>query len=156
MFQTIQAIIEEHQDKKRFMRLIKCIESGNYNEFTNLLEICFQKSNFTDYVGILFRETILETSNIDFLSKLLEYKINPNVKDVDSVTPLHQAVESGDPRKVKLLLDYKANPNAQDNRGVTALHIANSYDGTSDIIQLLLKYGANPGIKDNLGKVYLM
>ncbi len=44
----------------------------------------------------------------------------------------------------------------QDNRGVTALHIANSYDGTSEIIQLLLEYGANPGIKDNLGKVYLM
>ena len=81
---------------------------------------------------------------------LLEKGANPNAKDDDGKTPLHNAVKEGHVEIVKLLLEHGANPNAQDDGGLTPLHSA-AFHGYVEIVKLMLEHGANPNAKTILG-----
>jgi cytohesin len=79
--------------------------------------------------------------------------VPPNTGD-GSLSPLHQAVFSGDPRFVRMLLEKGANPNARDSAGETPLHEAlrrRNYE----MVGALLDFGANPNLPDRSGRTPL-
>jgi ankyrin repeat protein len=93
---------------------------------------------------------------------LLDREADPNARNWDDVTPLHQAVRARNLGVVEVLLARGADPNARDkSRGSTPLRRAVSGTGaggtagTADLMapltRLLLKYGADPDMRDKRG-----
>jgi len=78
---------------------------------------------------------------------LLERGANPNAKDKDGETPLHEAAKNGHVDVVKLLLEKGADLNARDYMGRTPLHYA-AENGHVDVVKLLLEHGADFKKKD--------
>jgi ankyrin repeat protein len=93
---------------------------------------------------------------------LLDRGADPNARNWDHVTPLHQAVRARNVAVVEVLLARGADPNARDkSRGSTPLRRAVSATGAggtagtmelmAPLTRLLLKYGADPDMKDKRG-----
>jgi ankyrin repeat protein len=93
---------------------------------------------------------------------LLDRGADPNARNWDDVTPLHQAVRARDLGVVEVLLSRGADPNARDkSRGSTPLRRAVSGTGaggtagTADLMapltRLLLQYGADSDLRDKRG-----
>lgn len=51
-------------------------------------------------------------------------KLNIDIKDNYSCTPLHFAALNKQPKNVEILLAMKSDPNAKDAKGRTPIHIA--------------------------------
>jgi uncharacterized protein len=93
---------------------------------------------------------------------LLDRGADPNARNWDDVTPLHQAVRARNLAVVEVLLARGADPNARDkNRGSTPLRRAvtgtgaGGTAGTDDLMapltRILLEYGADPDARDKRG-----
>jgi ankyrin repeat protein len=93
---------------------------------------------------------------------LLDHGADPNARNWDDVTPLHQAVRARNLAVVEVLLARGADPNARDKiRGSTPLRRAVSATGAGGtagssalmvpLAQILLKYGADPDALDKRG-----
>lgn len=93
---------------------------------------------------------------------LLDRKADPNARNWDGVTPLHQAVRARNLAIVEELLQRGADPNARDkSRGSTPLRRAVSNTGAGGtagraaamlaLTELLLKSGADPNSCDKRG-----
>jgi ankyrin repeat protein len=93
---------------------------------------------------------------------LLDRGADPNARNWDDVTPLHQAVRARNIAVVEVLLARGADPNARDgSHGSTPLRRAVSGTGaggtagTTDLMvpltRLLLRYGADPDMRDKRG-----
>ena len=73
--------------------------------------------------------------NLEVASLLLDKGADPNFRDKEGRTPLHQVLEVGH----VLLQKCGANANARDKDGFTPLHIA-SHNGYHDVVELLLEH----------------
>ena len=93
---------------------------------------------------------------------LLDLGADPNARNWDDVTPLHQAVRARNLAVVEVLLARGADANARDRlRGSTPLRRAVSGTGAGGtagtaalmvpLTQILLKYGADPDARDKRG-----
>jgi ankyrin repeat protein len=93
---------------------------------------------------------------------LLDRGADPNARNWDDVTPLHQAVRARNLAVVQVLLARGADPNARDKiRGSTPLRRAVSSTGaggtagTAELMvpltRILLEYGADPEARDKRG-----
>ncbi|MBI2824360.1 MAG: ankyrin repeat domain-containing protein [Planctomycetia bacterium] len=93
---------------------------------------------------------------------LLDRGADPDARNWDHVTALHQAVRARNLAVVEVLLARGADPNARDkSRGSTPLRRAVSATGaggtagTAELMvpltQILLKYGADPDARDKRG-----
>lgn len=88
------------------------------------------------------------------IESLLKRGVNPNIRDKDGQTPLHNAAYLGHVAVAKLLLEHGADIHARDNANWTPLHDAAS-GGHVDVVKLLLEHGADPNIKDKNGNTLL-
>jgi ankyrin repeat protein len=90
---------------------------------------------------------------------LLDHGADPNARNWDDVTPLHQGVRARNLAVVEILLAHGADPNARDKiRGSTPLRRAVSETGAGGtagtarlmvpLTKMLLDYGADPNAKD--------
>ena len=81
-------------------------------------------------------------------------KINPNIKDDSSQTPLHIAVVKNHFETVSLLLKHSmCKPNLQDNDGNTALHLS---VGSIYAVKLFLSHtNIDINIQNNVGNTPL-
>jgi hypothetical protein len=77
--------------------------------------------------------------------------INVNVKDVNGMTPLHWAVETGHIEIIRLLLQNGADVKAKSNYGDTPLHWAAIF-GNVDILHLLVENGADLEAQSSYGE----
>jgi ankyrin repeat protein len=95
-------------------------------------------------------------------SLLLDRGADPDARNWDDVTPLHQAVRARNLAVTELLLKRGADPNARDKlRGSTPLRRAVSATGASltagtsalmvPLTRLLLEHGADPDARDKRG-----
>ena len=93
---------------------------------------------------------------------LLDRGADPNARNWDAVTPLHQAVRARNLAVVQVLLERGADPNAKDKlRGSTPLRRAVSGTGAGEtagtsalmapLTKLLLEHGADPNACDKRG-----
>ncbi len=88
------------------------------------------------------------------IESLLKQGVNPNIRDKDGKTPLHNAAYLGHVAVAKLLLEHGADIHARDNANWTPLHWA-AYKGHFDVARLLLERGADPTVKNRDGKTPL-
>lgn len=99
---------------------------------------------------------------VDIALLLVDSGADPDARNWDDVTPLHQAVRARNLGVAELLLERGADPNARDrSRGSTPLRRAVSSTGaggtagTAELMvplaRLLLEHGADPDAKDRRG-----
>ena len=88
----------------------------------------------------------------DFMKvrELLAQGADPNVRDEDQRTPLHQAVLGGSVGLVGLLIESGADLNAKDSHGFTPLHFA-AQEHEPEIARILLGRGADVNALDEDG-----
>ena len=85
---------------------------------------------------------------------LLTRGANPDARDEDQRTPLHQAVLGNSVGLVGLLIECGANVNAGDSRGFTPLHFA-AEEHAPEIVRILVGKGADPNARDEDGNSVL-
>jgi len=76
-------------------------------------------------------------ANYEITRELLKNGANPNVRQQEDITPLHQAAIHGDEKILTLLLEYGADVFARMSNGKTAKDLATEKEHT-EIIKLLL------------------
>ena len=82
--------------------------------------------------------------------ELLAKGADPNVRDDDLRTPLHQAVLGNSVGLIGLLLESGADVNAKDVHGFTALHFA-AQEYLPEIARILVGKGADVNARDEDG-----
>jgi len=86
--------------------------------------------------------------------ELLAKGVNPNVRDEDLRTPLHQAVLGSSVGMVGLLIESRADLNAKDSHGFTPLHFA-AQEYLPEIAQILVGKGEDVNAVDEDGNSVL-
>jgi uncharacterized membrane protein YfcA len=92
-----------------------------------------------------------EAAAIELLKKK---QADPNARDAAGDTPLHRAVEKGQPRVVQALLAAGADPNVRAKRGETPLHLA-ALHAEPELTDLLLGAKADPRARNDDGESVL-
>lgn len=93
--------------------------------------------------------------NIKAIKKLLMHGADPNISDMEQVTPLHLACKFGDIKLLDLLLLYDANINCKDFNSYTPLHYCIEYK-KEDLLENLLLAEADANIPNLHGLNPLM
>jgi ankyrin repeat protein len=86
--------------------------------------------------------------------ELLAQGANPNVRDEDLRTPLHQAVLGNSVGLVGLLIEAGAELDAKDSQGYTPLHFA-AQEFLPEIARILVGKGADVNARDEDGNSVL-
>ncbi len=87
--------------------------------------------------------------NVNQAKLLLSQGADPNVKDWNKKSALHNAIKNQSEDMVLLLLDYDADINAQDRYENTALHLAIEIQ-SKEMVELLLSHGADMNARNNM------
>jgi uncharacterized protein len=86
--------------------------------------------------------------------ELLAQGADPNVRDEDERTPLHQAVLGSSVGVLGLLIESGADVNAKDNQGFTPLHFA-AQEHLPEMVRILVGKGAEVNARDEDGNTVL-
>jgi uncharacterized protein len=109
------------------------------NESVFLDKIKNAKINIEEFnereMSLLHVASLVENSSV-FIKKLIELRINVNIRDSNGNTPLMEATNYNCPNNVKTLIDYNADLSLYNNDLNTPLHIACS--GNNIIIAKIL------------------
>ncbi|MCY3823422.1 MAG: ankyrin repeat domain-containing protein [Nitrospinae bacterium] len=79
---------------------------------------------------------------------MLRNGADPNARNTDGVTPLHEAALSATLGVVSALVQAGACPNAEDKNGWTPLYVAARFSTTIRVVTSLLQAGADPRAQD--------
>ncbi len=96
--------------------------------------------------------------NVDVVKLFLERGADPNIKNKDGWTTLHEAAFSGHVNVVKLLLVYGADPTVKDKDGKTPLDLARAWghrEVVSVIEEWLRRSGGRPSGVFRCGAYFL-
>jgi ankyrin repeat protein len=74
--------------------------------------------------------------SIQFLTLLIAYKADVNLRDEQGFTALMEAARTGNPEVVKFLLEHQADATLTDCEGKTAIQIAQSFNQT-EVVRIL-------------------
>lgn len=85
----------------------------------------------------------IKINSINQVRYLLDQGIDPNIRNINTITPLILAAYNGKLEIAELLLDRGADVNASNIYGETPLLVAVA-KGNVDTVKLLLKRGADP------------
>ena len=110
-----------------------------------LPRICDENEDTESEATTIVVEVTRKSSSARSTELLLKYNANPNIQDVDGLTPLAIACQRGNYfAVVQLLRANEIDIGICDNQGSTPLHEACecSYENAEKIVQLLLKKGA--------------
>ncbi|XP_031805590.1 ankyrin repeat domain-containing protein 53, partial [Sarcophilus harrisii] len=113
----------------------------------------YQRDIRTDRKGFTALHLAAQHCNLNCLTALVEqYRFPVNITTCKGWTPLHLAINKGDPGEslkcVQYLLKAGASVNAQNQNGTAPLHLA-SGEGMLDCIKVLVEAGGNVHITDN-------
>lgn len=140
-----QAMIESINYKTEFL-LHRAVESGQEQKVKELLT---KDIDVNEQAEAGWTALMLATAQgyPKIASMLLDAGANPDVENLQGITPLIYSSFYKNIEICKLLLEYGANPDLQDIYGKTALMVATSA-GSIDIVNTLLKAKANTNIKN--------
>ena len=112
------------KDKKGVSALFQQVANGHHKIVDALLHITKKPDDIEPEK--LFTPLLIAATNghIDVVRVLLIHGANPNIQNVDGVTPLHNSIFEGHVETVKLLLEYGANPAVYDRLGNTPIDLA--------------------------------
>ena len=95
----------------------------------------------------------VEMGKISHVNLLLQKGANPNISQIDGLTPLHLAVNRQNILIIKELLKYKADPNSKNLLyEQSPLHFAIKNNVDPMILLILVQYNGNLTMKDKFGK----
>jgi len=127
--------------------------ASDENKVTSLNNPYAYPSVFIDYKNYSLVCAVARNDEYSIIS-LLRAGVNPNIKNIRGITPLHIAMRYCDLNTIKLLLNAGADPNAADEQGITPLHRAVQYSRIKTI-KSIIKLGADPNITNILGNTPL-
>ena len=151
--------VREGFDEPRTKDIFEKIEKESAKDFTHQFVSWASNIDFTyaDANGWTMLHHAVRHGECSLIISLIEWSdpndYASNIKNDHGQTPLHFAVETGNPTIVKLLLKgglggNKADANIQDDQGLTPLHYA-ARGGNENIVELLLDNGADANAIDN-------
>lgn len=92
---------------------------------------------------------------VDDVVRLLTAGTNPNVRNHDGLTAVHQAALKANAFVLEILLEAGGDPDAASSDGDTPLHFAAGFEYerfSQQAIRVLLDYGAAPDLLNNAGQ----
>ena len=130
----VEAILK---DKKRISALFHAVANGHDRIVDALLNITRQPDDVESEKG--FTPLLIAATNghTVIVRLLLECGANPNTRNFDGVTALHDAVFEKQMDIVKLLLKHGADPTIQDRWGNTPVDLAQR-SADPQLLQLLI------------------
>ncbi|MCX5827124.1 MAG: ankyrin repeat domain-containing protein [Deltaproteobacteria bacterium] len=118
------------KDKKGNSALIHAVANGHERIASVLLHITKQPDDVEPEKGFTPLLLAATDGHTAMVRLLLEHGANPNMKNFDGVTALHNAVFEKQIDIVKLLLEYGADPTIKDRFGNTPIDLAQREPGT--------------------------
>lgn len=128
--------------------LIEAIENRRFNDFVKLLRSGHNPNEYDKHgTHILLKAPGLYS--FKFISVLISYDCDLNVRDKKGNTPLILSISEGEEKLACELIKNGCELDLQDDEyGNTALHLA-SVKQMPLAIRALIKYGCNPFVKNN-------
>ena len=123
------------KDKKGISALFHAVANGHADIVDALLRVTRQPDDVESEKG--FTPLLIAATNghTAIVRVLLEHGANPNLKNFDGVTALHNAVFEKQIEVVRLLIEHGADPAIQDRQGNTPLDLAKR-SSASRLVQL--------------------
>ena len=112
------------KDKKGISALFHAVANGHNRIAELILSITRQPNDIEPEKGFSPLLLAATSGHIGLVRILLEYGSDPDLRNFDGVTALHNAVFEKHYDIVAMLLDSGADPNIKDRLGNTAFHLA--------------------------------
>ncbi|MDD4154577.1 MAG: ankyrin repeat domain-containing protein [Bacilli bacterium] len=127
------------KDKKGNSVLFHAVANGHVSIVESLLRITRQPDDVESEKGFTPLLVAATNGHMAIVRVLLEHGANPNLRNFDGVTALHNAVFENQIDVVKLLLEHGADPDIQDRLNNTPVDLART-GSNSKLIQLFKQY----------------
>ena len=123
-----------------------------------LCDACYpvERAEERERIAAMTPQEKFAENNLAIVKKLLQTGLDPNERDENGASVLHDAATSNrNPEVIKTLLEAGADPNLANNHGWTPLHCAAASAQTPEVIAALAEGGADVNRTGNIGETPL-